>query len=483
MDVGTAAITQDQIEMNTEMNTDMENNSRRRFLRQSGLLMGGLPLTMPAIKAWAASGFSAPLGLQHNTPITVLADKRVSLTYGDERMVLDDGLQPSMLCTRKGTLVVQAQNSHRTTGQQKRMTYPFEMSTVVSRDGGDTWTLAAPPDANKVNIEGAIHQLKDGTILALDTYVVPGDKPDTGVGMLYTSNDEYKTLQGPIDVHFRIPNADFYGSTDDGGRPYVAQRMHRRIVELPNGDLLTNMYGLQKGDNTPSGYTPTMKKTRVMLFRSKDKGRNWDYVSTVAVDPSVGTEGFGEPVLGRVAQGRHAGRLICLMRTGNEMYEAVSDDEGRTWSKPHPRVFADRDVHKTSEWAEMFKDVKRNGVLISQNPVEFTGAVVDPDLITLRNGVLVASFGIRIPARAAFTHPEHPWNGNYLAFSLDHGDTWSHVVQLTSGVLTTHYTALEEMPGENEFFVVYDFGHWSSKVGRYTYGRKVKLNLPHGLSK
>lgn len=120
---------------------------------------------------------------------------------------------------------------------------------VVSHDGGDTWTPALPPDANTVNLEGAIHELKDGTILALDTYVVPGDRPDSGVGQLYISKDEYRTQQGPIGTTFSIPHADFCSSTDDKGRPYGAERLHRRIVELPGGDLLIPMYGLLKGDN------------------------------------------------------------------------------------------------------------------------------------------------------------------------------------------------------------------------------------------
>lgn len=102
-----------------------------------------------------------------------------------------------------------------------------------------------------------------------------------------------------------------------------------------------------------------MKKTRAMLFRSKDKGHNWDYVSTVAVDPTVGTEGFGEPVIARVSHGNHAGRLLCFMRTGHELYEAMSDNDGVTWARPRPRVFADCDVYKTSERAEIFKNVKR----------------------------------------------------------------------------------------------------------------------------
>jgi len=241
--------------------------------------------------------------------------------------------------------------------------------------------------------------------------------------------------------------------------------------------LLTTIYGLRKGDNEPSGYTPTMKKTRVMLFRSKNKGRHWDYVSTVAADPTVGTEGFGEAVITRISKGKHAGRLICMMRTGRELYEAISDDEGQTWNKPQPRMFADIDVYKTDEWAEMFKGVRRKGVLISENPNEFIGAVVDPDLIELRSGILVAAFGVRIPARANFANPKHPWNGNYLAFSFDQGETWSHVTRLTTGISTTHYMAVEELPKDNHLFVVYDFGYWGGKQGRYIYGRDINLSF------
>jgi hypothetical protein len=68
--------------------------------------------------------------------------------------------------------------------------------------------------------------------------------------------------------------------------------------------------------------------------------------------------------------------------------------------------------------------------------------VVDPDLIELRSGLLVAAFGVRVPQKLCWQHPEHPWNGNYLAFSYDHGATWKNVVRMTSGVLTTHYMAI-----------------------------------------
>jgi len=395
-------------------------------------------------------------------------------------MILDDGLQPSLLCTRSGTLVVQSQLSKKP-HPQERIFYPYALETVVSRDGGQTWTeFPLKEGDNGVNIEGGIVQLRDGTILALETYVTPGEKPGEGRGLLYSSNDDYRTLAGPVEMTFHIPQASFHGSTDDGGRPHAAMRLHRRVLELPGGDLLTTIYGWLEGDNEPSGYTPTMKKTRVMLLRSGDRGRHWEFVSTIAVDPKVGTEGYDEPVMARISHGPHAGRLICQMRTGRELREAMSDDEGRTWTTAQPRVFADLDVYRTDLWAEMFRGFKRNNQLIAENPNEYIGAVVDPDLLELRSGVLVAAFGVRIPPRACWTIPKHPWNGNYLAFSLDHGESWSHVVRLTSGVFTTHYMAVEETPRDNHLFVVYDFGHWRSKEGRYTYGRPLQVSVKKG---
>ena len=120
-----------------------------------------------------------------------------------------------------------------------------------------------------------------------------------------------------------------------------------------------------------------------------------------------------------------------------------------------------------------FKDF--HGKLLDENnPDELRGAVVDPDLIELRSGLLVAAFGVRIPQKLCWQHPEHPWNGNYLAFSRDHGKTWSNVVRMTSGVLTTHYMAIEETPTDNKLFVTYDLGGWSN---RDVYGRTVEITI------
>jgi hypothetical protein len=220
-----------------------------------------------------------------------------------------------------------------------------------------------------------------------------------------------------------------------------------------------------------------MMKTRVLLVRSSDRGRHWKLISTVAADPNVGTEGFGEAVLCRVSNGPNPGRLICLMRTGRNLYQATSDDEGAMWTTPGELVIGGLDVNRTDLWIEHFRKFKgSHGKLLDENnPDELRGAVVDPDLIELRGGLLVAAFGVRVPQKACWAHPEFPWNGNYLAVSRDHGKTWGTVVRITSGVLTTHYMAIEETPTDNELYVTYDLGGWSKGMRRDVIGRTLTI--------
>lgn len=420
----------------------------------------------------------APIPAKQNIPTLIQSDGTLGLRFGEERLVLPRGLQPSLLCTREGTLILQAQLPEKPFPSE-RISYPYALGTEVSRDGGRHWTsIPLKQGVNGLDMEGGATQLRDGTIIALDTFITPGQRPGLGMGQLYESKDDWKSLQGPIDVQFDLPNAKFTGSTDDGGRPHAAHRAHRRIIELHNGDLLTTVYGWLAGDATPSTYAPKMMKTRVMLVRSSDRGRNWHLVATIACDPSIGTEGFGEAVLCCLSSGPHPGRLLCLMRTGRNLYESRSDDEGRTWSPPRELVIAGLDVNRTDLWIEHFRKFKDfHGKLLDEHNLdELRGAVVDPDLIELRGGLLVAAFGVRIPQKLCWQHPEFPWNGNYLAFSSDHGQTWPNVVRVTSGVLTTHYMAIEESPVDNRLYVAYDLGGWSRGMSRNIVGRWLDIS-------
>jgi hypothetical protein len=216
-----------------------------------------------------------------------------------------------------------------------------------------------------------VTQLKDGTILVVE-WVAEGPQPDGYfLGKLWESQNEWETLKGPFESKVFLPQGK--SGFDDGGRPYGGVNFHRTLIEMPNGDLLATAYGWFKEDVTPSSYMKTMMKFRSLLLRSKDRGRNWALVSTIAVDPAVGEEGFCEPVLLRVSQGKRKGRLIAQMRTGsnkvltdpkfNLIHQTESDDEGKTWTRPHP--------------------------------LSFQG--VDPDLIEMHNGILVAGFRLEDP--------------------------------------------------------------------------------------
>jgi hypothetical protein len=223
-----------------------------------------------------------------------------------------------------------------------------------------------------------------------------------------------------------------------------------------------------------------MMKTRMMLVRSSDRGQHWALVSNASMDPPAGTEGFGEPVIVRVSHGPEAGgRLICWMRTGRELYETTSDDEGKTWTPAQPRIIAGLDVNRTELWVDWLRDFKdfKGKPLDESNPDELRGAVVDPDLMEMRSGLLVAAFGVRIPQKLCWRHPEHPWNGNYLAFSRDHGRTWPNVVRLTSGVLTTHYMAIEETRTDGLLYVTFDLGGWSKGMARDVWGRTLRVEV------
>lgn len=390
--------------------------------------------------------------------LVVARDERVRVTTGEPVVAMEGGLQPFLFCSSRGTLVMQAQLPEKPFGTKNRMTYAWRMATAVSRDGGRSWhRFVHQDDHDEVNIEGGAVELRDGTVLMLDTYVVPAREPGIGTGELWRSHDDWRTLEGPHDVAFHLPLVDFDASSDDGGHPHRAARLHRSIIELPSGELLTTMYAWHAEDRAPCSYTPTMMKTRCIIVRSRDRGETWAAGGTIAADPAVGTEGFGEPVIARVSRGPASGRLLCLMRTGRDLYGCHSDDDGRSWSRYAPVSIPGIDIYAVEQWRDRFAG--RSDAIVKKYPW-MQGAVVDPDLVEMRCGILACAFGVRIPEKACWADPTFPRNGNYVAFSLDQGSTWSHVVQLTSGMMTTHYMGLREVR-DGELAVVYDLGAWN----------------------
>jgi len=391
--------------------------------------------------------------------VTLAEDGRLQLSLGEPVVVMTDGgYQPYLFCTAQGTLFCQAQLDEKPFHSKPKRVYHMRIGSAISRDQGRTWQpWTRDKNHDDVFIEGGGVACADGTIILLDTFVMLGKQADHGIGEVWRSRDDLRTLEGPSYVDFYLPTVEQLGTDDrsDIMRDYA--RLHRSVIEMPNGELLALVYSTFAGDNAPAGYLATMFKSRNVLVRSRDRGASWQYVSTIAVDSAVGTEGFDEGALVRVSQGRHVGRLLVVMRTGREMYGTHSDDNGKTWVHPRPVSVPGVDIYDTAKWERRFVDPDKPGYV----PTEaMYGNMVDPDLTEMRDGTIVCAVGIRIPARLSiFQDWRALENGNYLLFSLDGGDTWSKVVRYTSGAPTTHYAGVREVaPGV--LYVVYDNSIW-----------------------
>lgn len=355
-----------------------------------------------------------------------------------------------MFQSSKGTLFNQSQLRFPPGyARPAKNSFPGLPGNVISHDRGATWQIwkPRPEQGEGPTIEGAVVELKDGRVLMVDWIAEGPSANGTFTGKLWESRDDCGTFDGPIPMTIHLPQAR--GGFDDGGHPYSALTLHRTILRLPSNDLLAVVYCWFHGDDTPCPYQPSMCKTRCVLLRSSDDGRNWSFVSTIAVDPSVGEEGFDEPVLVRLTRGPGAGRLICLMRTGSiecPIYQADSDDDGATWSKPRA--------------------------------LDFCG--VDPDLIEMSDGTLVCAAGwrCRLWTQAGVTKDMRaPRGRNYLVFSTDQGETWKQLTPFPfephAAPISTYYTTVREI-GKGRLLVVYDIGSWQLPQ-RYTAQRIVTV--------
>jgi hypothetical protein len=385
-----------------------------------------------------------------------------------------DGRQPFLFLSAKGTLFCQAQLTAAPFHSKKKQVYLIRIGSAISRDGGRTWKRwTHQENHDDVNIEGGAVQCADGTIVLLDTFVMQGSKPGHGVGEVWKSHDDLRTVEGPFWVDFSLPHIVWSGSSNDVGISEASARVHRSVLELPGGDLITTMYCRFEGDTAPSGYMPTMLKSRTIIVRSHDQGASWAYLSTVGVDSGVGTEGFGEPVIARISSGLHSGRLICVMRTGRQLYQSHSDDNGVTWEHPRPMRLPGLDIYRVHDWEGLFGYDPKAPDYVPRD--EMNGSMVDPELIQMSDGTVVCGFGLRAPEKRYKEHWTAPRNGNYLAFSADGGDTWSHIVQYRSGAPTTHYMGVREIrPGV--LYVVYDDSMWKMPGAAQGFELDVRRN-------
>src|SRR5262249_54010964 len=99
-------------------------------------------------RAGADAPTPAPVEAKKNEPKVILTDDKLKLSFGEERVIVPGGLQPSLLCTQAGTLIVQAQLPEKPF-PAKRISYPYALGTRISRDGGLSWaTIPLKPGDN-----------------------------------------------------------------------------------------------------------------------------------------------------------------------------------------------------------------------------------------------------------------------------------------------------------------------------------------------
>jgi hypothetical protein len=330
-------------------------------------------------------------------------------------------------------------------------------ASLWSFDDGKTWTYHEGPSDETVNFgpgtgpEEAVLQFRDnGEILSIAATSLQVKRNIAGNEVFFAerpnllnisqrhylnqrrSTDGWLTAKreaAPLDT----PNAVELTGDDGGSSPGFL--LHHGIIELPSGDLLATMYGNNKEDQTEAnhalGYPPSFKmyKTRVIVVRSSDRGRTWGRERVVATRwmmgrdggedartsgdmrvPAVTQEGFNEADLVVAPNGD----ILCLMRSGGRISTATAP----IYATP---LYQSRSTDNGESWSD---------------PVQIAPLGVNPNVIALENGVLVASY----------SRP-----GAWIMFSTDNGRTWKGHRHLSN---SDAYTGL--LPtGKDEFAVYY----------------------------
>lgn len=266
--------------------------------------------------------------------------------------------------------------------------------SFMTRDGGLSW------EASPLAVGYMACQLRSGQVLAF-----AGKMNVLSEGRYSMKINRYGEDLSKIesfDAVISVPQ--FTGGIAHAA--YDAPVSMRSLLELEDGSLLASMYGRFKEDNGLWRWNtgdPRAVRTRSFVVRSTDGGRHWDYLATMGCDAETGMEGYNENVVGLLPDGR----LLCLMRTGdnahagwedNPLCASFSTDNGASWSRPI-----------------------RTGV-----------ESVAPDFCVMQDGTVVCSYG-------------RP--GAHLMFSVDHGASWCDPVSIHPERYRGYTAVCEVEPG------------------------------------
>ncbi len=273
---------------------------------------------------------------------------------------------------------------------------------------------------------------RTGLFLGLD-YRMYMDSPGVYRVRSWRSTDNLKTIEEGTAI-VNVPGGP---RRDREPSEWYGLYVWRDVVEMPDGSLLASAHGNFEEDAIEPSSGPGQAEThylcRTFVITSKDDGKTWDYLSTVAIprveDPV--DEGFGEPTMVLLDNGQ----LLCIMRTGHHrpLYACWSSDQGKTWTDP------------------IYTGLERGA---------------SPHLIKLSDGRVAVIYGIRFPAGwSSITpggdHGKWYWPGSgivKLAISSDGtGKDWE-VTTIGHEMGSVYPTMFEVEP--NVLFCQVDGWYW-----------------------
>jgi len=343
----------------------------------------------------------------------------LNITVGKPTKLSSETYQNSsvLLASRTGAVGVIYAKPGREPRYPENTRRGMAMGYRVSIDGGETWgeEMIAPDEFGGGQCSGMLRD--GGAIIAAknpqpstdftrakgwEGYADPSENPEglqkDWFDILYLRfTDDMLTWQSETVRIYQPKGVPFFRG--EGGLGFAKGKM----VQLPNGDLLSPMGGAWEGDGV----------ARSWIVRSTDQGRTFKYYATIDYSPQdLNPElpghyiGSDEPSIAMLPNGQ----MVAMLRKQYAHYAGEykpmavcwSDDVGKTWTKP-----------------------------ITTKPHLMN---ISPTLAALDNGVVACQYG-----RPGF----------HVAFSLDHGHTWQDRVSfshLPEPVITGQFDMIKTGP-------------------------------------
>ena len=318
-----------------------------------------------------------------------------------------------------------------------------------SSDEGKTWQQA------QYILENSTYQYPepDGEVIMFRSENSAGGESNAGRPEISLQKTKSK---GVLEANFFRSNDDGLTRAKDPAKIYMPEEfgewtgvLCRKIVRLGDGSLLMSMYSRNTmGDDIE-------RQFRTFALNSKDRGKTWHYISTIAFDSKedIRGEGFDEPSLLVLSDGR----ILGFMRSGASYQASLGSFNNNDWGTKMPFSYG----KQTPVYMSISSDDGKNW----SNADPITSFGVWPNAIQLENGIIVVGYG-------------RP--GNWLMFNDNERESWGPVIPFYNDLYPpdcgNYFSMAEVTP--NVILVVYSRtnpnNHWNSEiVGTYFHVKRI----------